>query len=457
MNAMAKGRTFAIILFSLIVVSQSFADYSPLSVPDSSEIRKTLVNSWFTRDYDELAAEKSFVAENFLGEKFQVRMEDLGSEFAIVVAPSASLALEVHTDTGIIQKSADVYPFDNPGSWVLYRNKETGKPVRICYFFQTDNKVFVQIRPDKNKSSVDMVIYNTYPIYGLSLGLPIENYYALSFTQFYKLTSHILPWHYFSIEKDMYNANLQMIGVIREHLPRFTYTSDAAFDHAGRSVFISSGELRGKDKDDLMHVDTAGFAKWVVDGLVYAHAGSYLNLEPLKRETVQTKTGTMAQSLLGTYNIFFSLDWTRNLAAAWLSIISDKDIMYENTGVEVTLSPFAAVQTDRGVERSLSYIAGTGYSASLLKSLMYVLAVTEPERMYLGAVRQSDGNTPEVVYYNEAAVFFPFFDDTGLFHCIVYEGSNEMTIDDFIARWQGSFVNLVRLKTSQRFFPQNSK
>jgi hypothetical protein len=131
--------------------------------------------------------------------------------------------------------------------------------------------------------------------------------------------------------------------------------------------------------------------------------------------------------------------------------------MFENTGAEVTLSPFAAVQTERGVERYIPHIAGTGYSTLNLKSLMYVLAVTEPERMYLGAIRQSDGNSPEIVYYNEVALFFPFFDDEGFFHCIVYEGPNEMTIDEFTAKWQGSFVNLVRLKTSQRFFPKNNQ
>jgi len=454
---MNKGRCFAVILFSLIAVYQSFAEYSPLSVPDSSEIRKTLVNSWFTRGFDELAAEKPFIAENLLGEKFQIRMEDLETEFAVVVAPSSDLAVEVHTNTGIETKTADIYPFDSPGSWVLYRNKEDGKPLRICFYFQADSKVYIQIRPDDKKSLADIRMFNTYPVYGVSIGLPIENYYTLSFARLYKLTSYFLPWNYFSIEKGMYRANLQMIGVIRDHKDLFTYASDGAYDHAGRSVFISSGELRSVENDGLLYLDTAGFAKWVVDGLVYAQTGSYLNLDPLKRETVLTKTGTMAQSLMGKYNIYFSLDWTRNLAAAWLSIISGKDLMFENTGAEVTISPFAAVQTERGVERSIPHIAGTGYSTPTLKPLMYVLAATEPERMYLGAIRQSDGNSPEIVYYNEAAVFFPFFDDEGLFHCIVYEGSREMTIDEFTEKWQGSFVNLVRLKTSQRFFPLNKK
>ena len=72
---MNKGRCFAVILFSLIAVYQSFAEYSPLSVPDSSEIRKTLVNSWFTRGFDGWL-QKTVYAENLLGEVSN-RMEDL--------------------------------------------------------------------------------------------------------------------------------------------------------------------------------------------------------------------------------------------------------------------------------------------------------------------------------------------------------------------------------------------
>lgn len=451
---MNKGRCFAILLLCLTAVFQSFAEYSPLSVPDSSEIRKTLVNSWFTRSYDELLSQEPLIAENLLGEKFQVRLEDIGTEFAVIVAPAADISIEVHTSEGVEIKRADIFPFDNPGSWVLYRNKESGKPVRICYYFQSDADVYIQIRPDKHKSMADMPLYNAYSVYGVSLGFPIEQYFTMSFAQLYKLTSYMLPWHYFTIEKDMYEANIQMSQVIRDHKDGITFSSDAALDHTGRQVRISSGEPVSFDDENSLYLDSAGFAKWVIDGLVFAQTGSYLNLDPLKRETIQTKTGTMAQSVMEKHNIYFSLDWTRNLSAAWLSVVSGKDTMFENSGTEVTIRPFAAVKTNRGIERYDPYTAGAGYNTLTLKSLMYVLAVTEPERMYLGAVRQTDGKSPEIVYYNEAAVFFPFFDDRGSFHCVVFEGPEEMTIDEFASRWQGSFVNLVRLKSSSRFFPQ---
>lgn len=170
-----------------------------------------------------------------------------------------------------------------------------------------------------------------------------------------------------------------------------------------------------------------------------------------------TKTGTLAQAVSEKHNIYFALDWTRNLAAAWLSIVSGKDTLYEETGAEVTINPFASVDTKNGVARNSSYIEGTGYDVLTLKPLMYVLAATEPERMYLGALRQTDGKSPEIVYYNEVVVFFPFFDDRGSFHCVVYHAGIEKTLDEFLLDWEDSFVNLVRLKTSKRFFPQQKK
>lgn len=447
---------FAMILFSLVVVHQSFAEYSPLSVPDSSEIRKDLIDSWFTRDFEELRSEQSFIAENMLGEKFQVRMEEFESEFAIVVAPASKMELSVHSESGVLTKEADFFPYNTSGSWVLYRDKVNGKALRIVYYFQPDAEIYIQIRPYQNKTLADMYIYNSCPARNVNIGLHIDDFYTLSFSQLYTLSSYVLPWTYFNIQNGMYDASLQMIAHINDNAPRIHFTSDCSYDSAGQSVFISSGEAREIEieKDDTLFLDSAGFAKWVVDGLVYAQTGSYLNLDPLKRQTVKTTMGTMGQAVLEKYNVYFALDWTRNLAAAWMSIMSGKDIMYENSGVEVTLSPFASVQSENGIERYDSYISGTGYSVSILKAIMYILAVSEPERMYLGAIKQTDGMTPEVMYYNEVAVFFPFFDAQGYFHCTVYEAGIEKNIDEFSEDWARSFVNLVRLKTSQRFLPQ---
>ncbi len=456
-NDMHKRRSFAILLLFLFAVHEGFAEYSPLSVPDSSEIRKTLINSWFTQDFEQLLTQEPQIIQNLLGEKFQVRLEDLGTEFAIVVASAADFSIEMHTDEGIVVKKTDIYPFNNLGSWILYRSKENGKPIRVCYYFQSDSEVFIQIRPDKHKSVADMALYNVYSVYGVSLGFPIEYYYTMSFAELYKQTSSILPWQYFTIEKGLYEANIQMSEVIRDYKDSISFSKDTAFDNTGLEVRISNGEPLFFDDENKLYMDSAGFAKWVVDGLVFAQTGSYLNLNPLKKETIKTKTGTMAQSVMEKYHVTFSLDWTRNLAVAWLSVISGKDTLFENSGTEVTISPFAAVKTTRGIERCDSYIKGTGYNTSTLKALMYVLAVTEPERFYLGAIRQTDGKSPEIMYYNETAVFFPFFDEQGFFHCVVYEGAQEMSIDEFASRWQGSFVNFVRLKSSSRFFPQKKQ
>ncbi|MBR5183784.1 MAG: cation:proton antiporter, partial [Bacteroidales bacterium] len=83
-----------------------------------------------------------------------------------------------------------------------------------------------------------------------------------------------------------------------------------------------------------------GFVKWIVDGLVMPIAGSNLELEPLKMPTVTLRSGSRADVLSDNYNVYFSLDWTRNLAAAYLSVTSGNNYTFKNSGCEVRITPF---------------------------------------------------------------------------------------------------------------------
>ena len=98
----------------------------------------------------------------------------------------------------------------------------------------------------------------------------------------------------------------------------------------------------------------------------------------------------------------------------------------------------------------------TGYQTDYIRPLLYVLAATEPGRFFLGAIRQTDvnENNPDINFFTECAAFFPFFDSDGKFNVVVFEDGKEYTLDAFLKKYAGSYVHLVRINASERFFPQ---
>ena len=85
--------------------------------------------------------------------------------------------------------------------------------------------------------------------------------------------------------------------------------------------------------------------------------------------------------------------------------------------------------------------------------MLYILAVTEPETFYFGAVRETDRRSPEVKVFNECCVFFPYFDDKGRFKCVIFKDGTEISYDEFFSRYCLDFVSLVRCQATEQFFP----
>jgi hypothetical protein len=247
-----------------------------------------------------------------------------------------------------------------------------------------------------------------------------------------------------------------MAQVIRKNLSRIVYAEDAMYDESGAPVYVSTGKSRKTDEKDAdkLSLSSAGFVKWIVDGLVEPLSGSYVKRKPLLVQTVDYMPTGFPGTMSGQYNLSFALDWTRNLAAAALSVRQGRTYLYKDSAVDVQIEPFAAELTDEDVRNTSGYIKDSGYASESLKALLYILAVTEPNYFYLGAVRQTDMKSPEIKVFNESVAFIPYFDSTGRFNCAVFRNGAETDLEDFMAKYKNCFVNLVRIETSDSFFPQ---
>lgn len=444
-------------LFALLPL---FAAYNRLGIPDSSEIRKGLEEVWFTAPLSQVRENPPEIRANKNGEKFQIRLEENESTFNVFVSPRALVKVNVYSDKGMYTEEQEMYPGDAAGSWVLIRDKRTEKPLRIRYYFVQDSEVFIQFTPQGKIALADLVIYGNYAARGVPTGMSFEKFYSASFEEVMTITETKLPWNYVLVDPQMYDGIKQMCAVIREKLPSISLVDDAMYDENRELVHISTGkkfeiEKKSDKSEEKLLLSSAGFVKWIADGLVEPISGGVLMREPLIKETVSVKDNGRQGVLSQKYDLFFSLNWVRNLASAVVSVYAGKTYLFNQSGVDVTINPFASSITDKGVANTVTFVENSGHTVAVLRSLLYVLAATEPGTFYIGAIRGTDRTvTPEIMAFNECVAFFPYFQEDGAFACKVFMNGREMSLENFSYYYADDFVYLTRVKSSERFFPR---
>lgn len=449
------------LLFALTLAMPAFAQFNKFDVPDSSEIRSQIAESWFSPDLDDLRQKRTELRSNSVGQNFQIKMEEDGDYFYVFVSPETFLSVDFYTEGGVKTGSVSEYPKDAMGAWCLARDSRTGKAVSVKFYFAADSDVYVQFSPSKDgeKSSADFLIGGKFAARGVPVGAGIEYFYSASLADVVRLTQKSLPWKYAEIYPEQFSGTFSMISSIRKNLPRVKYEWDACYDENGNPIKISDGKPRKISQEDkdagLLTLSEAGFVKWITDGLVKAQAGGSTYLKPLLRPTTYENPIGYAGIKSLSEDLSFTLDWTRNLAAARLSIQTRKNYLYEDSGVDVDIEPFSSELTSDGISTVAGYIKNSGYDIKNLKPLLYVLAAENPTYFYLAAIRRRvapSAGKPEYYTFDKAAAVFPFFDANKRFGCVVFDSGEEMTLSQFVKKYPGSYISLSRVLASDRFF-----
>lgn len=441
-----------------VAVLPVFADYNRLGVPDSSQIREKIAESWFYPSLKNLRGKPAEVYANSIGQKFQVSMEEDGNTFSVIVAPEVSLSYSVFSSGLSSKETVSEFLPDSSGAWILVRDSATGKPLRIRYYFVKDGDVYIQFSPDAysgKKTLADYIIAGCYAARSVPVGMAFDTLYTASFSRILAATEKTLPWKYADIHPGQYANKLLMINRIKKALPKVVYEENAAYDGDGKPVSLATGEARTVENPDVISLGTNGFVKWIIDGLVYPISGSGTLLEPLYRKTFSVNPIGYAGVRGESENLTFSLDWTRNLAAARLSTQTRKKYLYEESGVDVRIEPFSAEITSNGISKLSGYVTNSGYNSKYLSQILYVLGVTEPSYFYLAAIRKSNppvaGKKSEIYSFEESAVIFPYFDKNGIFACTVFEDGKELSLGAFLANHGDCYIHLTRVLSSDRF------
>ncbi|MCR5761798.1 MAG: hypothetical protein K6G00_00270 [Treponema sp.] len=464
-------KIFSLISLLLLTIIPVFADYTKSGIPDSTEIRKSLIKSWFTAPVQEIRNKAPEIIEDGLGNTFQVRVEESNGDLAIIVAPKTIINFNYKNSSAgsdYTEKTAR-YSKTSPGSWILYRNSKTGKPLRVRLYFNNDSDVYVEFRDNTPKLYADMVVCNAYVARSIPVGFSIKKLYATSFDSIVNMTKRSLPWWQVNVVPGQYHSVLQMAKLIQGYLHKIYYQEDVCYNEKGELYCITTNEPFEPEENDVgvkaaieknkLVMSGPGFLKWITDGIVKTTTGRNIKIDDLVVPTVNYnslgKNGVISQN----WNLSFTLDWCRNLAVEALNarsskrrykyVMGAKDV----TGVDVRISPFVADIVDGKLLQSTGYSVDTGYSLREMKGLMYILAATEPRNFYFAAIKQHSENKPEDAAFTNCAVMFPYFDDKGRFDCIIYEMGKELSMGEFLKAHPDSFIHLERVESTDYFSP----
>ena len=424
------------------------------SIPDSSSVRRSVAKTWILASPEEvLKLEPTiYYDDNGKGFKFMAILLQEREEVAIVVTP-------INTD---FTSTNEYVP---QGTWVLYRDYKTGNNLSLRIYPRENPELYLRLTPArKDMTYLDVCLFNAYVKKRYPIGLNFSTLCYFSISQLRSFTKDSLPWDLFN--PPSFSSTVEACSdIISERLSTLVYIEDGLFDEWGTPIHLKDGRkqtsqeiiygLREVPNADNVKggVNSHGFLKWIIDGMVRPIAGQGVFVKSLMTQT--EKNQSHFNSPFNNSEIFLGLDWIRNLSAAALTLQLKRACTPLNSGVDVKIEPFSVAPVMTIKEEKIKYesfegcLSSAGYQSSYLKALLYYLAVTEPGHFYLGAINREVGSYP-LRQYNHVVSFFPYFDALGAFHIDVYESAKKTDISHFVSMNQDAFVALTRVKAPER-------
>jgi hypothetical protein len=447
MRASFPGRGFFRAFLLLLAVSLWAVDSPSSKIEDDSALRRSLKDSWLTEAPGKVLAARSSIHTLPGGSRIQVRAEERGNEFAVI------LARELVATGG---KGSGDFPGWAQGSWVFSRDRRDGSLISIRTFPGRDPYTYVQFRPlSGGKSQMDTVIYDAYLVQSHPLPLTIERIMEIPLEEVFRAAGTAFPRRYFDPHPGQYRDIRALAARIREELPSLSFRDDGAIDDQGRYVFINTLAPQGGRGG----LNCSGFAKWVVDGLLRPFTGTLLPVEALKQPFGE-RGSSLTEPFERLRDPFFGLDWTRNLASRANSAMFSP-VFGKVEEFEVRSAPFGSLivrgrgDAPAGLRPYPGFLLNAGFGVEGLQALLYTLAIDEPGRIYLASVNNeiNSPNPPRMRQHFHVAVLVPYFNEYGVFRTAVFESAEETSFARFRGRYPGHCVNLAGIPVEGAFSP----
>jgi hypothetical protein len=450
------------LLFSVVPQARSL-DLPISQISDDSLLRIKLKDTWLTDTSNRVLARRTAIETLESGDRVEVSAVEGREEFMVILSRELfNGRIAVDNSPALPRRGTGQFPGWAQGSWMLTRRKDTGAGTLIRIFLRSDQYAYIQFRPlNADKCQMDVVLYGSYFVRSLPLGVSFDHLYTMPLNDILKLAGDKFPRRYFDIDPQYYRDNRRLVAQIRGNIKGLKFADDGVIDENGNYVFIETFKPQNSASAGL---NCSGFVKWLIDGILRPVTGTRLSITPLKAP-FGDRGSSFTELWEERRDPYFGLDWIRNLAAEANGTLRSPSYRALKE-FEVRSDNFSLVLVNENrtfVTNSYpGFLEEAGYGIEGIHPLLYTLAVDEPYSFYLAAVnteiaapvtRTNLRGTPQLRQYFHVAALFPYFDEYGVFRVVVFESAEETSFTSFKSRYPGHYVNLVQIPVVSAFDP----
>ncbi|MDX9801219.1 MAG: hypothetical protein RBT69_07780 [Spirochaetia bacterium] len=392
-------------------------------LPENYETRREFLNI-ITGSNSEIQLQQDVIADSYITGrkvKFQVLKRDNYWYF-----------LFLNEKTG---RYGTDFPLVSAGTYIIKRNIQSGMLEQIKVFLNNDPGTYVRITEQGKESLLEFVLFDSKIYKDVLLPAALGQFISQPFESVIIMSDYIVDWNMLkAVYNETENNLLRNITVkIDEKLPLLSDSEDGALGSDGRFIFIETLKT-----NPAQGFNCSGFTKWISDGVYFAKTNRYMDVDKLKKKNFTERRDTLSLLYEDLRDPLFGLDWSRNIAMV-LYELDHPDSRVSVSDVDVSTYPYEM------------YVPDIGYPVSSLKALLYYLAVTDPGYIYLGSINGDFGTDPVLRQHYHIAAFLPYINSEGDFFPVLYERNRKTGIDEFIKKYSGESIHLVKIKAEQNY------
>lgn len=374
--------------------------------------------------YRAVILSKSFEAVNSPKRMFSQNESDINVRFEVRKTASAFYLM-------FLNQFEDRFPVWSSGSYLIKKDISTGEFIQAKIFLYNNEESFIRLYPDQERSRLDLHIFGHRIYEGVRIPLALDKLILLPLSKILSLTEHKIPWD--TLLTDItYKEWEDVRGFskrVQNLVPALGDADDGAINEKGEYVYIET-LLPQLDEAGL---NCSGFSKWTVDLLYSKLTGENMPIVPLKKKHYDLRGNSWTDRVEDSRDPFFGLDWTRNIAHYYRKSLYPKQTL-DPRSCDINNLPY------------FIYENNVGYEITQLQAVLFLSAIKNPGRIYLGSVNRPFGKTNKLRQHVHVVVLFPYFTKNGEFKIDVIERQSITGIDSLVYRYRGDFMHLVHVE-----------
>ncbi|MBN2618482.1 MAG: hypothetical protein JXR64_09265 [Spirochaetales bacterium] len=336
-----------------------------------------------------------------------------------------------------INQYEDRFPVWSSGTYIVKKDLETGEYIQVKVFLYNNEDSFIRMYPEQDRTRLDFYLFGNMIYSGVRIPLPFDKVVLMPLSEIINLTSNKIPWtdlfsnSSFSEWRDVERFSKEIQSIV----PSLGDSDDGAMNELGEYVYIETLQPQVDEEG----FNCSGFSKWVVDLQYKNLTGEFLPIEPLKEKHYDLRGNSWTNRAEEDRDPFFGLDWTRNLAYYY------RNKLYPTQKIDF-------LSSDINSTPYFKYKDNVGYDVKELEAVLFIEAIKNPGRIYLGSVNTPFGTENVLRQHVHVVVLFPYFDKNSTFKVDVIERQTVTGVDSLKERYKGEFIHLVYIDLNNRSY-----